>query len=192
MHTDHSLLSKIAMGEESAFTALFERYREKLFYYLLRHTKSPEVAEEIVTDIFMKLWLGRELADQIKDVGAFLHKVGYYKVMDFLRTTARHERLKKIYTHYLKADADAFSADPMLDNELRSLIYKAVNQLPPRRKLVYQLSRQEGLTHEQIAGLLNLSPSTVNNTLVAASRSIVSYVKTYGKQGSALGLFFIL
>lgn len=192
MHTDHILLSRIAMGEEDAFTELFERYREKLFYYLLRHTKSPEVAEEIVTDIFMKLWLGRELAGQIKDIGAFLHKVGYYKVMDFLRTTARHERLKKVYSHHVKAGADEFPADPMLDDELKSLIYKAVNQLPPRRKLMYRLSRQEGMTHEQIACLLNLSTSTVNNTLVSASRSIVSYVRTYSKQGSALGLLLVL
>jgi RNA polymerase sigma-70 factor (ECF subfamily) len=180
------------MGEEEAFTELFERYRGKLFYYLLRHTKSPEVSEEIVTDIFMKLWLGRELAGQIKDIGAFLHKVGYYKVMDFLRITARHEKLKRIYTRYVKAGADEFSADPMLDDEMKSLIYKAVNQLPPRRKLMYRLSRQEGMTHEEIASLLNLSPSTVNNTLVSASRSIVSYVKTYSKQKSALGLLLVL
>ncbi len=83
VHTDSSLLSAIASGDKTAFTILFERYRDQLFFYLLKHTKSSEVAEEIVTDIFMKLWTGRELAGQIINIGAFLRKVGYYKILDF-------------------------------------------------------------------------------------------------------------
>ncbi len=190
--TDAVLLCKIAKGDENAFSQLFERYREKLFYYLLRHTKSPEIAEEIVTDIFMKLWLGRDLAEQIKDIGAFLHKVGYYKVMDFLRTTARHSRLRQVYLDHLNQVEDPTGAEPFFDEELKSLLQQAVNQLPPQRKRIYQLSKQQGLSHEQIADILHLSPSTVNNTIMAATRSISSYVKRYAKQGNALGLFFLL
>lgn len=192
IHTDTVLLSRIADGDENAFTLLFERYRDKLFYYILRHAKSPEIAEEIVTDIFMKLWLGRELAEQIKDIGAFLHKVGYYKVMDFLRTAARHSRLRQVYIDYVNCSTEQWGVEPAVDDELKSLLYAAVNQLPPQRKLVYRLSRQEGLSHEQIAGMLNLSSSTINNTLVSATRSIATYVKAYSKHGSALSLFFIL
>lgn len=190
--TDAVLLSKIAKGDENAFTQLFERYRDKLFYYLLRHTKSPEIAEEIVTDIFMKLWLGKHLAEQIKDIGAFLHKVGYYKVMDFLRTTARHSRLRQVYRDHLNQVEDPAATAPFFDEELKKLLYEAINQLPPQRKRIYQLSKQEGLSHEQIAALLHLSPSTVNNTIMAATRSITRYVKTYAKHGNALGLFFLV
>lgn len=189
--TDIVLLSKITAGDEQAFTTLFERYRDKLFYYILRHTKSPEIAEEIVTDIFMKLWLGRELAGQIKDIGAFLHKVGYYKVMDFLRTTARHSRLQQVYAEYTNHMA-ANAGEPFFDEEMKALLYEAINQLPPQRKLIYRLSKQEGLSHEQIADKLHLSPSTVNNTIVTATRSISTYVKTYAKRGTALGLFFLI
>ncbi|MFT3702125.1 MAG: sigma-70 family RNA polymerase sigma factor [Agriterribacter sp.] len=190
--TDIVLLSKIAAGDENAFTLLFERYRDKLFYYILRHTKSPEIAEEIVTDIFMKLWLGRELAEQIKDIGAFLHKVGYYKVMDFLRTTARHSRLQQVYLDNLGQQETASAAEPLLDDELKALLYQAINQLPPQRKLIYRLSKQEGLSHEQIADMLHLSPSTINNTIVAATRSITDYVKAYAKHGNALSILFLL
>lgn len=192
VHTDVVLLSRIAKGDENAFSQLFERYRDKLFYYLLRHTKSPEIAEEIVTDIFMKLWLGRQLAEQIKDIGAFLHKVGYYKVMDFLRTTARHSRLRQVYLDNLNQVEDPTATTPFFDEELKKLLYEAINQLPPQRKRIYQLSKQEGLSHEQIATMLHLSPSTVNNSIVAATRFITSYVKTYTKHGNALGLFFLI
>lgn len=189
--TDIVLLSKIAAGDENAFTLLFERYRDKLFYYILRHTKSPEIAEEIVTDIFMKLWLGRELAEQIKDIGAFLHKVGYYKVMDFLRTTARHSKLRQVYLDYVH-HTEAHPGEDLFDEEIKALLYKAINQLPPQRRLIYRLSKQEGLSHVQIADILHLSPSTVNNTIVSATRSITSYVKSHTKRGTALGIFFLI
>ena len=73
--TDEQLFSFIKEGNEMAFNVLFERYRDKLYYYILRHTKSAEITEEIVIDIFMKLWVGRELAVNIKSPAAFFHKV---------------------------------------------------------------------------------------------------------------------
>ena len=189
--TDSTLLSAIALGDEAAFTILFERYRDKLFYYLLKHVKSPEVAEEIVTDIFMKLWTGRALAEQIKDIGAFLHKVGYYKALDFLRITARHARLRQIYIDYASLSGEPQADELMINAELKVLLYKAINGLSPQRRMIYQLSRQEGLTHEQIAALLGLSPSTINNALVAANRSIEKSLRAYAGQTDILLLYFL-
>lgn len=189
--TDANLLDAIASGDEAAFALLFERYREKLYAYLVRHTKSSEVAEEIVTDIFMKLWTGRELASQIKDIGAFLHKVGYYKVLDFLRTTARHSKLKQLYLSFMSVHREPGADDLMIGEELKNLLTRTINGLPPQRRLIFQLSRQEGLTHEQIASLLHLSSSTVNNALVAANRSIVKALREYASESSVLLYFFL-
>lgn len=178
-YTDEQLLCLIKTGNEAAFNTLFERYRSKLFYYLFRHTKSKEIAEEIVIDIFMKLWKGRELADQIPGAAAFFHKVGYYKAMDFLRTTARREQLKQVYIDRAATGEEKLPDEILIDEETRSWILKAVNQLPPQRKLIYTLSRDGELTHEQIAAILQISKSTVNNTLVHASRSISDYLKKH-------------
>ena len=194
-HTDEHLLSLIKIGDEAAFTILFERYRSKLYYYLLRHTKSNEIAEEIVTDIFMKLWKGRELADQIPEASAFFHKVGYYKALDFLRTTARRAQLRQIYIDRANTEAEKLPDELLIDEETKTLLLKAINQLPPQRKLVYQLSRDGALSHEQIADILNLSKSTVNNTIVSATRSISDYLRKHviGKAAlSPLLLHFIL
>lgn len=170
---------------------LFERHRDQLYFYILRHTKSSEVAEEIVTDIFMKLWTGRELAGQIINVGGFLRKVAYNKVIDFLRTTARHSRLRKLYIDYMR-DASVPQADElMMDAELRSIVYKAINALPPQRQTIYKMSRQEGLTHHQIATLLHLSPNTVSNALAAANSTIKKSIQSYMAQSNSLLLFFL-
>src|SRR4051812_12970200 len=93
--TDEQLFSFLEEDNEAAFNVLFERYRGKLYFYILRYTKSPEIAEEIVIDIFTKLWNGRKLAGRIREPAAFFHKVGYLKAMVFLRTTARHSRLRQ-------------------------------------------------------------------------------------------------
>ena len=190
-HTDEQLLSLIKTGNEAAFTILFERYRSKLYYYLLRHTKSKEIAEEIVLDIFMKLWKGRELADQIQEVSAFFHKVGYYKALDFLRTTARRQQLKQVYINRAKTEEEKMPDELLIDEETKLLLLRAVNQLPHQRKLIYQLSREEELSHEQIADILNLSKSTVNNTIVSATRSISDYLKKHVIGKAALSTLLV-
>lgn len=190
-HTDLQLLLLLKNGDETAFTTLFERYRDRLYYYLLKHTKSAEIAEEIVTDIFMKLWTGRELVHQISDVAAFFHKVGYYKAMDFLRTTARHSRLQQVYINRMEPNAEKTADEILIDAEAMALLHKAINQLPPKRKAIYKLSREEGLSHLEIAKMLNLSPSTINNSMVSATRSIARYLEQQGTYEGALLLFII-
>jgi RNA polymerase sigma factor (sigma-70 family) len=192
LHTDEQLLHLLKDGDEAAFTELFGRYRNKLYYYLIKHTKSSEIAEEIVTDIFMKLWEGRELAGQISGAGAFFHKVGYYKAMDFLRITARHARLTQAYIVRVPEEPEKPADELMIDTEMKVLLYKAISQLPPQRRLIYRLSREEGLTHEQIAEALHLSRSTVNNALTTATRSITQFLHQQVPGNAALSLLFFL
>jgi len=190
-HTDGELLLLLQNGDEAAFAVLFERYRSRLYYYLLRHTKSAEISEEIVTDIFMKLWTGRKLVGQIGDLAAFLHKVGYYKAMDFLRTTARHASLQQRYIERMDTSGEKMPDELVIDAEARSLLLEAINRLPPQRKLIYRLSREEGLTHEEIAEALHLSRSTVNNAIVSANRSVSTFLQ-HASRKAALSVFFFL
>jgi RNA polymerase sigma-70 factor (family 1) len=191
-YTDQELLHQIAGGDESSFTIIFERYRNRIFFYLLKHTKLAEVAEEIVTDIFMKLWTGKDLIVQIDNLPAFLHTVAYNAAMDFLRTTARHERLAKVYTERGITETPRTPELLLIDEETKQILLQAIRQLPPQRQLIYRMSREEGLTHEQIAAALNLSRSTVNNALVASQRSISKYLHDKGLGKAALGVFFLL
>jgi RNA polymerase sigma-70 factor (ECF subfamily) len=191
-YEDHELLRQIAQGDEPAFTILFERYRERIFVYLVKHTKNSAVAEEIVTDIFMKLWTGKELLSRIDNLPAFLHTVAYNKAMDFLRITARHERLTRTYTEKGAQENPRTPDALLIDQETKQILLQAIAQLPPQRQLIYRMSREEGLTHEQIAAALNLSRSTINNALVTSQRSIAQFLKDQGIGKAALSAFFIL
>ncbi|CAL1517432.1 sigma-70 family RNA polymerase sigma factor [Chitinophaga sp. MM2321] len=192
LHSDTSLLVRLAAGDEAAFNTLFERHRDKLYNYLLKITKSPEIAEEFVIDVFVKLWVGRELMVQVHHLEGFLYKVAYHKAIDFLRVTSRHDRLQKVYIERLEQLPEKRADDLLIDMELRQLLLEAVKQLPPKRRLIYTLSREQGLTHDQIATALNLSRNTVKNTMMAATRSISNFLQSNGLDKAALSILFFM
>lgn len=178
MITDAELQMQIAGGDESSFQQLFERHRAKLFNYLLSIVKSREIAEELVIDVFLRLWTGRELLTEIQNMDAFLHKVAYNKAIDFLRISSRNASLQKLVRREIMASSKERGADYRLqEQEYREIIRGAIHQLSPQRRLVFILSRVEGLTYDQIAERLNLSRNTVRNTLAETLRSIRSHLK---------------
>lgn len=192
MTDDSSLLVQLAGGDEVAFNTLFERYKDRLYNYMLKITKSSEVSEEIVIDIFVKIWVGRELMNQIHNVESFLHKVAYHKAIDFLRVTSRHTRLKKVYIERMEIEPEKLADDLIIDEEFRQILHKAIQRLPPQRRLIYTLSREQGLTHNQIANALNLSRNTVKNSVMAATKSVSEFLQENRDGASILPLFFLL
>lgn len=177
MHDEDLLLKKIAQGDEPSFRVLFDKYHKKLFTHLFGITKSKEVAEELVIDIFVKLWAGRELIVEIRDIEAFLKKVGYNKSMDFFRIAARNAKLQKAIEREMDHGTGIPADLHLHDLELKEILRNAARQLSPQRRLVFTLSREEGLTHDQIAQKLNLSRNTVKNHMIEAIKSIKSYLK---------------
>jgi len=192
IYNERELLQRVAVGDQDAFARIFETYRQKLYTYLLRITKSEVVAEDILVDVFMKLWIGREMLIRIENLDGFLHKVAYNKAMDFFKTTARHARLQQVYAQRISGQAERSLEDWLIDEECRRILHNAINQLPPQRKLIYTLSREQGLTHEEIARALNLSRNTVKSTIMAATRSISEYLqKNYPGNAAFSCLFFL-
>jgi RNA polymerase sigma-70 factor (family 1) len=192
VHNERELLRQIAQGDEQAFNTLFGLYREKLYYYLLKITKSAEISEELVIDIFLKLWLGRELTSKIEHPESFFYKVAYHKAVDFLKVTSRHARLQQVYIDRAQTETQSRIDDVIVDAELRKLVYDAVNSLPPQRKLIYTLSREEGLSHQQIAEALNLSRNTVKNSMMSATRSIGEFLRKAHAEKVAFSMLFFL
>jgi RNA polymerase sigma-70 factor (family 1) len=169
---NENLLAAIAEGDEIAFKQLYERYRQKLFVYMLRITKSPKIAEEIVLDVFLKIWIGRELLKEIKALDAFLYKVAYNKAIDFFRITAKERNLQKLIQETMETSREREADYRILDNEYQLVLEKAIEQLSPQRRLIFNLSRNDGLSHEEIAQQLQISKNTVRNTIAETLKSI--------------------
>ncbi len=176
---DNELLYQVAAGNELAFKTLFDTYRSRLFFYISRFVKSETVAEELVMDVFMKIWVGRELVVQIENFDAFLFRIAHNKSIDFLRSAAKDHRLKELLFEKIQA-ASAEKADTfVLVHEYEEKIREAISLLPPQRRKIYLLSREQDCTHDQIAEQLNISKSTVNNQLVEAQRFIRNFLSKH-------------
>jgi len=166
----------LAGGCEKTFKVLFDTYSKRLFYYISRFIKSEQVAEELVMDVFMKIWMGRELATQINNFDAFLFRIAHNKSIDFLRSASKDLQLKELLWDQTQI-ASAEQADhSVLVREYEEKVRDAIALLSPQRRKAYNLSREEDLTHDQIAGQLNISKATVNNHIVEAKKFIRNYL----------------
>lgn len=176
LHTEKELLMQISEGNEKAFRTLFSDYYEQLYHYIFRFIKSKQVAEELVMDVFLKIWLGRELIPQIEKFDAFLFRVAHNKSIDFLRSVARDPKFQDLLWENIQLANNTPADSSILVQEYETKLREAVSLLSPQRKKVFQLSREQDMTHDQIAAQLNLSKHTINNHIIEAQRFIRAYL----------------
>lgn len=156
---------------EFLFESLFEKHETPVYRLALRVTKSHLHAGDIVQEVFLKIWEHREELKNIRNTDAWLTRIVKNKLIDFMRKTSADDRLKA--TLWREINTAQNETEQLLEaKESDNLLNAAVNELPPQRKLVYQLNRESGLSYQQIADKLSISKHTVKNQLSTALRFI--------------------
>jgi RNA polymerase sigma-70 factor (ECF subfamily) len=187
---EKELLNRISQGDEAAFTEIFHHYSQHIWQFVLKKTKSETIAEEIVQEVFLKLWVKKETATDIDDLPSYLYTMATNKTYDYFKKVAGDSRKLENLWHQVQQAKVANPVEETIDfRESMEMVNQAIEQLPPQRKKIYLLNRMEGLSYEEIAQQLNISKSTVSNQLVEATKFIREYVK--GAGGAAI-LFLIL
>ena len=170
-HTDHDLFHRISTGDEDAFAELFRRYDKRIYPFVLKMIRTEAHAEEITQEIFIKIWRHRDKLGAIDQPEAYILTISARHTLDHIkRRLNENKMLQRFSAVQRKTHND--TEENLLFRDKEALIQQAVDQLPPQQKAVYLLSRQQGLSHEQIAKELALSPLTVRNHLGKALRSI--------------------
>lgn len=149
------------------FTAYFRAYETPLYYFALKTVQSELLARDIIQEVFIKLWSIREQFDQIHNMEDYLYRMVRNKVLDVLRQLANDRRLRADYFEG-RSWEESTIYDTISAKEYEIALAEAINQLPPQRRLIYQLSQVEGRSRKEIADELAISPSTVKNQLTAA------------------------
>ncbi len=175
-YNEKLVLQQVAAGSEKAFKTLFDSYNTRLYKYIFGLVKSEQIAEELVMDVFMKLWLGRDLLTQINNFDGFLFRVAHNKIIDFLRFTAKDSKLKELMWEKIQIASGLPADQSLINHEYEEKVREAIDLLSPQRKKIYKLSTEQDLTHDQIAVQLNISKSTVNNHIVDARRFVRDYL----------------
>lgn len=168
-HTDLALVALLTQGNEAAFTELYSRYWKRMVVQAYMKVQNGEDAREIVQDIFLDLWNRREKLDLQHGFHTYLSAAVKYRVLRWL-AEEKNEQVKRSRLHLSEKDS---STQEWLDfQELQHDLEKAVQQLPDKCQLVFRLSREAGLSGNEIARQLDISPKTVETHLSRALKSL--------------------
>mgnify|MGYP000892551097 CR=1 FL=1 len=157
--TEKEMLQAIAGGSESAFVRFFDEYSPRIYHTALKFLQSRELAEEIVQDVFMDIWLGKEKMQDVINLNACVYGMVRKKVFDAYRQRSSFET----YIQELKfsSPTDNTLENSIQEREYEQLLQNALSQLPVHQREIFRLAREEGLSHEEIARKLNLSRLSV-------------------------------
>ncbi|SRR5690606_4145037 len=174
---NNKLLNAVASGDKGAFTKLFYMFHQELGEFILKLTKSKPIAEEVVQEVFIKVWTHREALSGVKSFRAYLFTVARNHAFNVLRDETRKTFLIEDFERYPLVDTD----DTAVEKEaLYAIVEKAVALLPPQQQKVWKLNKEEGLPYQKIAEQLKLSPLTVKRHISLAMASIIRYVRAKG------------
>lgn len=166
-------IEKIRAGDKDAFGILFQRYFQDLHRFIWGYVKREDIAEELVQDVYIKIWEQRHLLDSSKSIKAFLYRIARNLAIDFLRhqKTVNEWQLEK-KALYKYSFHSSFLDDRLSDKMVLKDVQEAIERLPERQRLIFILSRYNQLTYVEIARFLNISVNTVETQIVRALKKL--------------------
>jgi RNA polymerase sigma-70 factor (ECF subfamily) len=186
------LLAAVAEGCESSFRVLYRQYHNKLGAFVFRVTASREISQEIVQDVFLKIWLNRSGLPAIKSFKAYLFTVSKNQALNYLKKSlAERAGLLRLESYY--HESNNIDSGMEVEYYRYMLLDEAIRKLPEQQKKVYILSRHKRLKYAQIAIEMDLSVETVKKYLQIATSSIVRHFNEHQhRELTTLALSFFL
>lgn len=182
-NVSESLFRQVSEGDESAFRLVFDQYKAPFYTAAFKMIRSAELAEDIVQEVFITFWKKRELVALADNPEAYLFKILHNVIYTQFRKLAQERELKQALADGDKESEEGSVEALLLEKENRNLFETVIGQLPAQQQMVYRLAKQEGLSREEIAEKLQISPHTVRNHLASAVEFIRDY---FNKEASAL------
>lgn len=170
-YNERLVLQNLAAGDDKAFAAVFHHYRHRIYAIAFRLLGTPSGAEDIVQDVFLKLWLKKNELNAIEHFKAYLFTVTRNHIFTALKKVAKEQAIENELVNHIRENSDHFS----VYKEYEQILQNAISKLPPQQGLIYKLSKEEGLKRQEIADRLKLSPETIKVHLAHAMRNIRTF-----------------
>ncbi|MEO8416411.1 MAG: RNA polymerase sigma-70 factor [Ginsengibacter sp.] len=163
-------------SDEAAFEKLYFLYSQRLLGYLIKLVKSETIAGELLQDVFVKIWNSRQNVDPNRSFRSYLFRIAENMVVDFFRKAARDKKLRetlinnscKEYSHV---------EESLFTKENEQILLDVISLLPLRRRQIFQLIKIEGYSYEEVSHLLAISPSTISDHIVKATKFIREHLE---------------
>ena len=176
--SDSYLVELWRSGNEKAYRALFDRYFYKLYNYTLKLISDKNVSEELVMDVMLAVWQKKDMLNGNLSLSAYLYRSVKNRLIDHLRKQHRAGAVPTVSLDQATVEPpSSFVTDSrLLHKELEGLYRTSLNRLPPQKKRIFTMSREEGNSYKEIANRLQLSKNTVENHMVAALRLLKDHM----------------
>ncbi len=168
---DEKIISLLKAGDIEAFEKVFFSFANRLYYFALRYLRNEQDAEEIVQDVFVKIWENKENLNEHLSFSGYLFTIA--------RNTIFNQNRKKVneqaYQDYVRSFLDKTSSkteDDLIYSDIQKIVDKVIEEMPPQRQLIYKMSRENGLSYREIAQKLNLSERTIEAHIRLALKSL--------------------
>jgi RNA polymerase sigma-70 factor (ECF subfamily) len=175
-HYPAEMVIRLKSGDPLAFKMLYNGYCRRLYAFAYSYLKCNLLAEELVHDALVKVWENREQLDEVRPVEPYLFRIAKNLVLDTFRKNTTDSLYKK-YAQLTKEPSQNSTENDIIYSEYEKLAQEAIEKLPPIRKLIFNMSREQSLSYAEIATELNISAKTVESQMSKALKHIKAYLK---------------
>lgn len=169
------LLENLKLQDPRAFSQLYTLYVKKIYAYTLGILKSPALAEDVTQDTFVKLWEHAPAVQTDRSIQPFLFTIARNLSLNVIKQASRQTWISdEIFTHAIYQQEDGLQYTER--KQTGEFIDQAIDQLPPQRRLIYDLCRNYGYSYKEAAEKLGIKDSTVNSQMVKAIRTIKDFM----------------
>ena len=168
------IICRISESDPRAFRELFDHYAPKVNGFALKITRSESIAEEIVQDVFMKIWQNRSRLRTVEYFPAYLFAITRNLSLNALKRLAIAESANRSYIENMRT-SQSDTEETVVYRDYRNILNQAIDGLPPQQKLIYSLCHGEGLKYEEVAQRLHISRLTVKTHMQHALRTIKTH-----------------
>ncbi len=180
---EKELLVRCASGDRQAFACLYQRHLQPLYRHTYLFTRSRELSEEIVQDVFIRLWENRHCFLRINSFRNYLHQMAKNMVIDHLRKLKTEK--KAIQNIRPSSEADELSTDDLIVyKDYLHIAEEAINNLTDKRKEIFLMRTQQDLTIDQIAASLHISRSVVKKQLYTSLHLVRQHIEKMAQLSS--------
>ena len=187
--TDKELAKGIKNGDMLAFDSIYQKYSKKLYVFIFGILKSQKDSEDIVQDVFTKVWEKRATINEFLSFQSYLFTIAHNTSISLIRKRANETNFVSHVKSIQTPNAESVESNETEFKELKEKLEKTINELPKRQKQVYLLSREEELSYKEIAEKLGISQNTVENHMVKALKYVRSHIDSNYLSAIFIALF---
>ena len=186
---ERELVLRLIDGDEDAFCELYAAYKNRLLYFAMKFVKSREFAEDIFQDAFTVVWQSRRFINPDASFSSYLYTIVRNRILNQIRDMANEDKLKEhILSHAVDSANEA--NNKILFDDLKDVLIRALEQLTPRQREVFNMSRDLQMSHKEIAEALGVSVNTVQEHISVSLKVIRAYLTKYS--GTSADILLIL